>query len=495
MRRNKFSLSNYKLITGNMGELIPLGWYETLPGDTFQMQSSLLVRFSPLLAPVMHPVRVRCHHFFIPNRLLWDSSGGADTDFEAFVTGGSDGTATPTHPYIAFSSCAQGTLKDFLGLPVSAAYGATYNVNALPFRAYALVYNEYYRDQDLATELTIDKSDGADTTTNTALKKVAWEKDQYTTARPWESKGDSISIPLAANADVISQGTGIPLFDGTTSGTDAPLAGAAGDAIWSPTTLTGSAQWADPELQADLTSATGVDINDLLLAFGLQNFQEARAKYGSRYTEYLRYLGIRPRDARLNRPEYLGGGRQVIQFSEVLSTDGANTGEMYGHGIGAMRTNRFRRFFDEHGIVMTFLSVVPKSIYSQCLPKKWFRSTKEEYFTRELQFIGDQVIKNKEIYCDHSTPEGTFGYQPRYEEYRHEPSSVHGEFFPGQVNDHWHLARSFSSDPSLNQTFTDCTPPTEIFAAPSTDQMLIMVQNSIQARRPIAAEGKSKLLF
>lgn len=498
MKRSKFSLSHYKLLTMNMGELIPLTWVETIPGDSFQHVTSALVRVSPLLAPVMHPVRVRIHHFFVPNRLIWNKDGGADTDFEAFITGGSDGTATPTHPYINLNGAiAEGSLHDYLGIPP-----ATYTnqqVSALPFRAYALIFNEYYRDQDLVTELTIDKTDGADTTTNTAIQKVAWEKDGLTTARPWETKGDSISIPFSGTVPVTGIGLDNQTYGSSPTVYETGASGTTGYTAARPTNLSGTFVEEDPNnsgypgIYADVASSVGIDVNDLLLAFGLQNFQEARAKYGSRYTEYLRYLGIRPSDARLQLPEYLGGGRQVIQFSEVLSTDGANTGDMKGHGISAMRTNKYRRFFEEHGIVMTMMSVVPKAIYSQALDRKWCRTTKEEYFTKELQFIGDQVLTNKEVKSDHATPDGTFGYQPRYEEYRGVRSAISGEFH--STNDHWHMARIHASDPALNQTFTDCTPTTRIYASSSTDQLYIMANHSIQARRPISPVGKSKLIF
>lgn len=503
MKRNKFSLSNYKLLTMNMGELVPINWTEVIPGDVIQQKTQALIRMAPLVAPVMHPVRVRIHHFYVPYRILWDDSGGAETGFTTLITGGSDGTKTPAHPTHSLNATnlTQGTLLDYLGIPPADYTGSGISINALPLRAYAMIYNEYYRDQDLCTELTIDKTDGADTTTNTTLQKVCWEKDGITTARPWESKGDSISIPLTGDAPITGLGFANETYTSGSVGVSEP---AGVDATYTDYKLaSGNAFYFEedasysghPGLYANLSSVTGVDVNDLLLSFGLQNFQEARAKYGSRYTEYLRYLGIKPSDARMQNPEYLGGGRQVIQFSEVLSTDGANTGDMKGHGITALQTNRYRRFFEEHGLIMTLMSVVPKSIYANQIPKKWLRTTKEEYFTKELQFIGDQVIENQEVYSEHTTPTGTFGYQPRYEEYRWEPSSIAGEFNPGSTNDHWHLARSHSSDPSLNQTFVDCTPPTDIFASGATDQLYVMANNSIQARRPISREGKSKLLF
>lgn len=504
MKRNKFSLSNYKLLTCNMGDLIPINWTEVIPGDVVQQKSQALIRCAPLLAPVMHPVRVRIHHFFIPNRLIWDGSDGADTDFEAFITGGSDGTATPAHPTISLNAAtiAEGSLLDYLGIPPVNYTGSGLTISALPVRAYQKVWDLFYRDQDIVTAPTIDISAGTDSTTDLTLQKVAWEKDPFTTGRPWESKGDSISIPLVGTAPVTGIGvesqscsTG-PVNAYETDGTGASSyakywtldnAGLSAH-VEDDTTNTGY-----PNIRADIASATGVSISDLLLAFGLQSFQEARAKYGSRYVEYLRYLGVRPQDGRLNEPEYLGGGKQVIQFSEVLATDGANTGTMYGHGITALQTNKYRRFFSEHGIIMSFMSIVPKAIYASGIERKWLRTTKEEYFNRELQFIGDQIVTNKELYSEHSSLNGTFCYQPRYEEYRASQSLIAGEF--RSTNDHWHMARIFTGDPSLNSTFIQCSPSTEPFAAPSTDQMYCMINNSIQARRPIAPEGKSKLSF
>lgn len=509
MKRNKFSLSNYKLLTCNMGELIPVNWTEVIPGDVFQQKTQALIRTTPLLAPVMHPVRVRIHHFYVPLRLLWDNSGGAETGFEAFITGGSDGTKVPTHPYIDLNAAtvAQGDLLDYLGIPPANYTGSGIQISALPVRAYNLIFNNYYRDQDLVTERTIDLTDGADATSTQTVARVAWEKDGLTTSRPWESKGDSIAIPLAADAAVT--GIGAVNQNYTASGATVYETDGTGSVTYNPHKGSIDNTSADtqfyveedpnnsgfPNIRADLTSATGVDVNDLLLAFGLQNFQEARAKYGSRYVEYLRYLGIKPSDARLQLPEYLGGGRQVIQFSEVLATDDANTGDMKGHGITALQTNRYRRFFEEHGIIMTLMSVVPKAIYSNCIPKKWSRTTKEQYFTKELQFIGDEVIQNKEVYSEHSSPSGTFSYGPRYEDYRWERSSIAGEFNIGEVNDHYHLARNHSGDPSLNSTFVSCTPSTNIFKSSAVDQLLVMANNSIQARRPISKEGRSKLLF
>jgi len=224
----------------------------------------------------------------------------------------------------------------------------------------------------------------------------------------------------------------------------------------------------------------------------LQRYSEARARYGSRYTEYLRYLGVRSSDARLQRPEYLGGGKTPIQFSEVLQTaEGtAPVGEMRGHGISALRTNRYRRFFEEHGYVLTVLSVRPKTVYTQGLPRHWNRRTKEDFWQRELQHIGQQEVLNKELYAAHAEPNDTFGFQDRYDEYRRAESSVSGEFRESQL-DYWHIAREFGSSPALNSSFVECVPSDRIFAAQDNDTLYVMANHSIQARRLVAKTGTS----
>lgn len=473
-----------------MGELIPCGLTEVLPGDTVQHATSLLLRCSPLMAPVMHPVHVRVHHWYVPHRLVWE-------DWEDFITGGPDGNDTSDFPTIDMggTGAAIGSLADYLGVPTGVA---NLEVSALPFRGYGMIWNEWYRDQDLETELTISTTSGADTTTSTALKNVAWEKDYFTSSRPWEQKGPSITIPIgttapievntsSTNAAIIrNAATGAAIASGTSVGT----AGGSGQFRWNAT----NDAFLDPNgrLQANLAGASAVTINALREAMALQRFEEARARYGSRYVEYLRYLGVRSSDARLQRPEYLGGGKQTIQFSEVIQTaEGTSpVGEMRGHGIAALRSNRYRRFFEEHGYVYSFISVRPKTIYAQGLARHWNRRVKEDFFQKELQHIGQQEVLNKEVYAAHTAPDGVFGYQDRYDEYRRTESNVAGEF-RGSTLDHWHMARIFSSDPALNASFVSCVPTERTFAVPSEDVLYIMANHSMQARRLVAGSGHS----
>lgn len=494
MRRSKFSLSNYKLLSCDLGELVPCGLFEVLPGDTIQMNTNALVRCSPLLAPVMHPVDIRIHHWFVPFRLVWD-------DFEKFITGGPDGMDNSTFPTVALGSVVVGTLRDYLGLPLSAGALTT---SVLPFRCYAQIWNDWYRDQDLQTELVVSRASGADSTTSLLLQNCAWEKDYFTSSRPWEQKGPTITVPLGTQATVRTNSTNLvtganPVLKmQNVDGTGNPAAQLIGintvpDVWTSGTGLTSPQKALYPSnLYADLSTASAVTINILREALALQRFEEARARFGSRYVEYLRYLGVKSSDARLQRPEYLGGGRQTVQFSEVLQTaQGSDpVGEMRGHGITAMRSNRFRRFIEEHGYVMSLVSARPKTIYMQGVPRHWNRREKEDFWQKELQHIGQQEILNKELYAAHASPDGTFGFQDRYDEYRREESGVMGEFRTTLLN-HWHMARDFASSPALNSTFVSCVPTERTFAVPSEDVLYIMAKHSIQARRLVAPTGSS----
>lgn len=497
MKRGKFSLSSTKLLSCDMAELIPVGWLEALPGDTIQQSTSALVRCAPLLSPVMHPVEVRFHHWFVPLRLIW-------ADFEKFITGGPDGLDATAHPTITFgggTGAAIGSLADYMDAVPLVNNLVT---SALPFRAYNMIFNENYRDQDLQSEIAISTGNGVDATTSVALQNIAWEKDSYTSARPWEQKGPAITLPLGSDAPVKGIGfygtTGTiasavlrqttPLPDLATPN-DLVQSSLVGLAVRADSAIEGTAK---PLVYADLSGASAITVNALREALALQRYEEARARFGSRYTEYLLYLGVKSSDARLQRPEYLGGGRQTIQFSEVLATaeTGATTdvGDMKGHGIAAMKSNRYRRYFEEHGIVMTLMSVRPKTMYMQGLPRKFNRRTKEDYWQKEIQHIGQDNILNKEIYAAHATPDGTFGWQDRYDEYRKSESHVSGEFRTSALN-YWHLARDFSADPALNAAFVKSIPTKRVFAAPSADCLYVMAKHSIQARRLVAQTGSS----
>lgn len=492
MKRSKFSLSNSKLFTGDMGELIPCGLVEVLPGDSIQQSTSALIRCQPLLAPLMHRVQASIHHFFVPHRLVWPT-------FEDFITGGPDGMDDSVFPTIELTTTtgAQGTLADYLGVPTVGS--GTLEVSALPFRAYAMIWNEWYRDQDLEQSLVISEADGPDATTNTTLQFRGWEKDYFTSSRPWTQKGPEVSIPLTGDAPVV-----VDTFSGGTTADGKPYVanvtgGPAyqhgyGDTLGANTGLLPPSSASN--LFADLSDVSAATINDLRLAFALQRYEEARARYGSRYTEYLAYLGVRSSDARLQRPEYLGGGKAPVQFSEVLQTspttdgdDEEGVGNLKGHGIGALRSNRYRRFFEEHGYIISLFSVMPKTMYVQGLPRTWNRRTKEDFWQKELEHIGQQEVLNKELYAAHTTPDGVFGYQDRYDEYRRIENTIAAEM--RTTFDYWHLGRIFASDPALNASFVRSNPSKRIFAEQTQDSLWVQVMHSIQARRMLSRSGTS----
>ncbi|MEM2002474.1 MAG: major capsid protein [Candidatus Methanomethylicaceae archaeon] len=477
-KRQKHNLSHYRLLTGNAGQLIPVSHYEVLPGDTVQQSSSCLLRASPLLAPVMHRFHTRLHTFFVPFRLL-------DENWEAFITGRSTTAPATLNP----GTVATGDLLDYLGVkPGTYANNEDNEIVAFPVRAYNMIWNEYFRDQDIQSEVSLD---------SLSLQRVAWGKDYFTSARPWPQKGAAVTLPIGDEALVRFNGAvgdQIGVHDINDDLGSVRYTGSGGNP--SNTTFnTANPPTQGGYLYADLSGATAGDVRDVRVAFALQRYEEARAMYGSRYTEYLRYLGIRPSDARLQRPEYLGGGKRDISFSEVLQTaEGSDpVGTMRGHGISGMSTRPFRRFFEEHGVVITLLSVRPQSIYQDGLHRSFLRRTKEDYYQEELQYVGQQEIFNAEVYFGNDGENrSTFGFNDRYSEYTMHPSGVAGEF--RNILNFWHAARDFSARPALNDTFITCTPPGRIFAVPSEDTLWLAVQHRIGARRLVKSNPKARII-
>ena len=510
-KRAKFNLSNFHNCTFKMVYLYPVNLTEVLPGDSVQLSTSVFLRLAPMVVPVMHPVYMHLSNFFVPSRILWDG-------FEDFITGGPDGTDTSVLPKVTLNltNSPVGSLADAFGIPVQMLKDAkTFSVNSLPFIAYYMIWNEYFRDQDLNEAIDLSTITGTPSSLN--LLRPSWAKDYFTTARPWPQKGPDVSVPVnltAAGEPTIKATTTIsgvantgPIFTryngNNPQGALVGEVGPEGGSLINDPIGQGWLRWSNPNLQAttsiDYTSGNpelgSVNINDLREAFALQRFEEHRSMFGSRYEDLLRYLGVRPQDARLQLPEYLGGFSAPVQFSEVLQTssdaDRSGVGDMYGHGIGATKGRRIRRFIPEHGYIMSLLTVRPIPVYAQGLERIWSKENRFDFWQKEYEHIGQQEVKNSEVYADGDTAQdgATFGYQNRYDEYRRGVNIITGEFRTNQ--DYWTMARIFASRPTLNGDFVSCMPTDRIFQVneQNSDQCYVMVKNNIIAKRLVSKNG------
>lgn len=510
---NTFNLSHDKKMSIDMGRLVPIFVADVLPGDKWKISSSQLVRFAPMLAPVMHKVKCYTHYFFVPNRLLWDN-------WENFITGGEDGDDTSVMPTIAIDMAATsaGSLGDYLGLPLNQAVGAPqqYPVQAMPFAAYQFIYNEYYRDQNLIDEVPYELVDGDNDPIKgdlAALRRRAWSHDYFTSALPWTQKGNEATIPLGTTAPI----TFDPLTDNPNllydpAGNTPPTGHTTvanlemnGGGLTSNDQATQQSLTLDNSrnLFVDLSTATAASINDLRRAFRLQEWLEKNARGGSRYIEsILVHFGVRSSDARLQRPEYLGGGAIDIQFSEVLQTGATpvdpTTGytenpqaNMAGHGIGAGVSRGISYRSEEHGWIIGIMSVLPKTAYYQGIPKMFLKNDRFDYYWPEFANIGEQPILNRELYHDTDQTDGddVFGYTPRYAEYKFMCNSIHGDFRTSL--DYWHMARDFENKPALNQQFVEADPTERIFAVEDPDEHKLYVQvfNKVKAYRLMSVFG------
>lgn len=516
--RNVFDLSHERKFSCNMGDLVPIMCQEVVPGDSFRVNSEIMMRLAPMQAPIMHRVDVTTHFFYVPTRLVWEQK-----EFEKWITGGQPGDVTPEYPRFRFNSdnydepnLNSGSLADYLGLPlIPIVNSGTIDVSQLPFRAYQLIYNEFYRDQDLIPEVPISKESGivenlgGDVAQLFFMRKRAWEKDYFTSARPWAQKGDEVTLPFAGEAPVKTKTSGsAPRLFSPGSNLQPGITDVKGininatnQAFWDETM--NQSMYIDPNgsLTVDMSSVTATTINELRRAFQLQKWLERNARSGSRYTEMLQaHFGVRSSDARINRPEYLGGGRQAISVSEVLQTsqtsESSPQGEMSGHGISVGKSNRFNRFFEEHGFVIGLMSVLPRTAYQQGIPRQFQKFDRFEHYWPEFAHIGEQEIKLSELYLQGSETanKSTFGYAPRYSEYKYIPSTVHGDF-KGNLN-HWHMGRIFDDVPALNANFVTSNPTTRIFNVidENVDKLWCHVYNNVKAARPMPVFGEPGLI-
>lgn len=501
MKRSKHSLSHYRLMSCDQGQLYPVMCQEVLPGDTWRQQSSVLLRVSPLVAPVMHPVDVSLHCYFVPSRICW-------TNWENFITGFNTALSLPVLTYDPdgdANNIACGMLAKSLGV---GADTASVTVQSLPFRGYNLIYNEFYRDKDLQTAQQERTGDSGDVPGDYSIRAVSWEKDYFTTARaqPQQGSGTEVvpitftqpQVPvkgIGKATTVFAQVNQVVRESGGVGTVSYPTSARIGEANNDRDfEVRQNATTGFPDIFADLTGITAgnMNINDWRRSMAMQKVREHRNRFGSDYASMLRFLGVTPQDSRLQRPEYLGGGRQTVSFSEVLSTADVGTadvGTMAGHGIAALRTRPFRRFIPEHGYVYCLLFVRPKTCYQQHVNRTFLRRVYSDFWQREYEMMGEQIISNFEVFGDAASPNGTFGYIPRFDEYRHAESFVDGEF--RNILNYWHMGRIFTTTPTLNGTFVNADPTTRIYASAITDQLYVMCSHRIAARRLVSKRARS----
>lgn len=500
--RARFNLTHTHKLSCKDGLLVPCLCEQVLPGDMWKISSDVLVRMLPQLHPTMSRFKAYWWYFFVPYRLIFDK-------WEDFITGGKTGDDSSVLPYVTAGAegFAVSSLADYLGFPTGVA---NLKVSALPFRAYNLIYNEFFRDENLIDELPISEAEGSDTVSNVTIQRKAWRKDRFTNALPFAQRGNPVYLPLAVDAPVVGNGMTLGLTDGTNNlGLQAGVSTGylsssserygvnVGDASGAPLqvskTLGVVTDPAKSGLKADLSTTTAASIDDVRQAFNMQNFAYMLGAFGYRYVEYLKSLfGTDAGDARLQRPEFLGSGSTDILISEVLQTSSTDNtspqGNMSGHGIGGGRGRFVQKRFKEHGLIMGIMSIIPDAEYMQGIRRQWLYETRFDFYNPIFAHAGMQPVLNAELYAQGTDDDkGTFGFRNCFDELRSIPNYIHGEFRTSLLN--WTEARKFDALPKLNKDFVECKPSDRIFAVQEGDNWLVAMKHNITASRPVPKFG------
>jgi hypothetical protein len=481
IQRSVFNRSHDLKTTFDSGYLVPIFVDEALPGDTFTLNTTAFGRLATPINPILDNIHIETFFFAVPHRLVWDN-------WEKFCgeqTNPDDSTdyLIPT----VTTSVNNSELYDYMGVPT----GVSLTFNNLAGRAYNLIWNEWFRDENLQDSVTVDKGDGPDTASNYTLLKRGKRHDYFTSCLPWPQKGDAVNLPLGSQANIKA--------DTTSGNSNQALSIVANDDNTYKLNVSGSTAYIGSltggnNMYADLSDATAATINELREAFQIQRLYERDARGGTRYTEIIQsHFGVTSPDARLQRPEYLGGGRDRVNIhpiSQTSSTDSTTPqGNMSAFGTTAFAGHGFSKSFTEHCVIIGLVNVYADLTYQQGLNRMFSRQDRWDFYWPALAHIGEQAVLNKEIYAQGTADDDlVFGYQERFAEYRYKPSMVTGQMRSNyaQSLDVWHLAQDFTALPALNSTFIEENPPIDrVLAVPSEPHIIMDAYFDLKCARPM----------